>query len=130
MTHLHIPVPAITRGTLVRTHELKSRAREKKVAPKKKKVAPKKKKNSRAKRRKSRQRKKKSSQKKISPAKDKKSRQGKKSMHLRYDVYTGACISIRVCVWHQQGPFAFKVNLFSCTILQLLGVYLVVNNVN
>ena len=24
MTHLHIPVPAITRGTLARTHELKS----------------------------------------------------------------------------------------------------------
>ena len=24
MTHLHIPVPAITRGTLARTHELKT----------------------------------------------------------------------------------------------------------
>ena len=58
----------------------KSRAKKKKVAPKKKRVAPEKKKNSRAKRRKSRQtKKKKSSQTKISPAKDKKSRQGKKA---------------------------------------------------
>ena len=121
MTHLHIPVPAITRGTLARTHELKSRAREKRVAlrkksrAKEKKSRARKKKNSRAKRRKS-------SQTKISPAKDNKSRQGKKSMHLRYNVYTRACISIRVCVWHQQGPFTSKVNLFSCKILQVSGL--------
>ena len=93
----------------------KSRQRKKKSRQKNKKtVAPKE--ESRAKE------KKKSSQKKISPAKDKKSRQGKKSMHLRYNVYTGACISIRVCVWHQQGPFTSKVNLFSGKILQVLGV--------
>ena len=28
MTHLHIPVPAITRGTLARTHELKKDNRD------------------------------------------------------------------------------------------------------
>ena len=24
-------------------------------------------------------------------------------MHIQYNVYTRACLSIRTCVWHQQG---------------------------